>query len=418
MSTIIVCCVFYAILISMAAFFIFRWIKAWRLGLVWSRRRYVISLNSALLLFFQISNLTFMILGLAYAISRACRWETQFMAGMGYAQWTCCNFTLIILVALAHDGSVWRGATKSEKTKNRGNFFTGLNKSGSQNAVDNAAVDAAEKGISAEESTDVGIGENTIGLPADMSPSTMEKIEDTPRNKDASLRCTSFPIRDNDGFGDKANSSIVATALPEGDIDTSGNEAKENSDNEPFGSPSLKLDSPKLALHRGTSFSEDGDQFEERRHFFRVESHEPIPSVPHPALVIDAPWTIHLKKLLIWAVMQAMLTIMFIGMMVRGVSGRCLSDGPLLCGPLTVSSYISISFFLATIIFYFLSYLRSSWVTDRDIRSRPYAEMRFARMVFGVGHEQIMPVFVAFVVATIVLVVVKMDSCWTFVEIW
>ena len=342
------------------------------------------------------------------------------MAGMGYAQWTCCNFTLIILVALAHDGSVWKGATKPEKTKNWANSFTGLNESGSQNAADNAAVDAAEKGISAEESTDVDIGENTIGLPADMSPSTMEKIEDTPKNKDASLRCTSFPIRDNDGFGDKSNSSIVATALTEGDADTStsGNEAKENSGNEPFGSPSLKLHTPKMALHRGTSFSEDGDQFEERPPFFRVDSHEPIPSVPPPALVIDAPWTIHLKKLLIWAVMQAMLTSMFIRMMVRGVSGRCLGDGPLLCGPLPVSSYISISFFLATIIFYFLSYLRYSWVTDKDIRSRPYAEMRFARMVFGVGHEQIMPVFVAFVVATIVLVVVKMDSCWTFVEIW
>ena len=251
-STITVCCVFYAILIVMASLFFIRCFKAWRLGLVWSRRRYVISLNSAFLLFFQIANLTFMILGVAYALSGTCKWQSRFMVSMGYAQWTSCNCSLIILVALAHNGSVWKGETKLARAKSASNFFSGRSKTG---AMDNAAVDAAEKGMSVEESADADKDENKTDSPFDKSLSAVDEneIEEPSRHgKDAASRCTSFPIQDGDGFAGKSNSSIVDTAAapPEGDAETHDifYEAEEYSEHRPYDAATPKLRAPKSLL--------------------------------------------------------------------------------------------------------------------------------------------------------------------------
>lgn len=391
-ATMIVCGIFYIILLPTAGLFLHRYFHAWRTGRAWSRRRAIISTYSCILLFCQIANLTFMMIGVSYAIAARCNWQSNVMISMGYSQWTTWNCTLIVLVALAHNGSVWKGETKLEKKKSWGRgFLTTLNKSGADRAAAGNGSDAAEKGIK-------GAGDNTSTAAA---PST----EPTPGSPSSSYGTAA-------STEDKVDGTIKDISPGENPSGAVG------VDKDSKGANDKAYGSPKGFIKRSDTLAEESDEEDPRSSFYRVNSHEPTESSPPPALVIDAPWTVHLKKVIIWLVMQAMLTQMLVRMLVKGLPGACRGDGPLTCGPTTIESKISIGFIIAAIILYFLTYLRFSWQADKDIRSRAYAEMRFARIVFGVGHEQVMPVFLAFIVCTVVLMTVKTDSCWTFVQTW
>lgn len=422
-ATMIVCSIYFIVLLPMSGIFLYRYFQAWQAGRVWSRRRAVISTYSCILLFCQIANLTFMMIGASYAVSGHCNWQSNVMVSMGYGQWTTWNCTLIVLVALAHNGSVWKGETKLRKTKSRGkSFLTGISKSNAGVATDAASSDHAEKGLMGAEKDNAGADGGGGGSPAS-SYGTAGSTEDkddgstkdiSPENPHAVYDCTTK--RDRDQAGSKLSSFPVPGTTAVAAAEESGSAVGDRTND----TKDKQCRSPAGLIKRSDTLAEESDDDDDDRQpsFHRVNSHEPIQSSPPPALVIDAPWTVHLRKVFIWLVMQAMLTQMLVRMLVRGLPGACRSDGPLKCGPTSVSSKLSISFVVVAIVMYFVAYLIFSWRTDKDIRSRAYAEMRFARIVFGVGHEQVMPVFLTFTVCTIVLITVNTGSCWTFVQTW
>ena len=137
------------------------------------------------------------------------------------------------------------------------------------------------------------------------------------------------------------------------------------------------------------------------------------------ALVMDAPFSVHFPKFINWFLLQVPISLILARFEVTGISTmRCKSDVPVKCGPVSTNQIIYLSLVLAAILIYFLAYIYFSYRTDKDIRSRSYAEMRFARMVFGVQREQVLPVFLTFTLCAIILLAIKTDSCWTYVETW
>lgn len=179
------------------------------------------------------------------------------------------------------------------------------------------------------------------------------------------------------------------------------------------------------ALSQATPTTTDIDQAEKGRSGNGIDGTIPsdlsLPPITNLALVLDAPITVHAPKLLLWAFLQIIITFMFVRTLEILKSGRTSEFG---CTPGTVGlcngkgelapivlSITATALFLCVYVYY-------SWRSRRDIQSRPYAETRFARMVFGVQFQQVMPVLVTQILGCILLLSVEYTSCWTYVETW
>lgn len=144
----------------------------------------------------------------------------------------------------------------------------------------------------------------------------------------------------------------------------------------------------------------------------------PPPPAPPVALVLDAPMSVHLPKLIVWAFFQIMVSLMLARYLYLGFATACTEDGELVCGPTSTIGIIGVGLTIFAIACYMAAYLFFAWRTERDIKARSYMEMKFARMVFGVQHEQVAPVFMTLTLSTIILCAVNAASCWTFVTTW
>ncbi len=258
----------------------------------------------------QIINLACMLASAAYAVQETCKWVDEFPVIMGYIQWTMWNFMFLMLVALAHNGSLWKGNTRLAKGKSVANF-----------------------------------GGNLPGVPEG---------------------------EEMDAAGMAVANVDAAAAVA--DLDGAGNP---------------------------------------------VKKHRALPAITMPlALVMDAPFSVHYPKFLNWLLLQIPITLILARFEVADLHRNCNSTTTLTCGPVSTSQIIFLSLVMGAIVIYCLAYSYFSWRTDKDIKSRSYAEMRFARMVFGVQREQVLPVFLTFTVCAVILLAIRTGSCWTYVETW
>lgn len=268
LASVIISAVFLAALLITGAVFLWRIIEANRSGRKWSPRRAYISGSAFLVLICQILNLALMLAAVSDVMgsSESCGWWTRTAAVLGYVQWTCWNITFLVLVVLAHNGSLWRGRT----------------------ADANDALDA-EQG---------------------------------------------------------------------------------------------------KATHRRTT-----------------------------ALVMDAPFLVHLPKLVFWVAFQVVTSLILWSLWPGLAHELCVDGAAPKCAP-RQRTIILLSFVLVIIGCYIAAYLYYAHRTNRDIRSRPYCEMRYARIVYGLQHEQVLPVFVALGICILLLIAVQIRSCWTYIETW
>jgi len=134
------------------------------------------------------------------------------------------------------------------------------------------------------------------------------------------------------------------------------------------------------------------------------------------ALVLDAPLSIHVNKLLIWIGFQVFFALTLWSLW-DFFQNSCVSLADFDCIMSTkTKAFISCS--LAMIGLYLVSYIFFSTRTRLDIESRPYIEMRFSRLVFGLHHGQILPMLVILTLSIILLTAININSCWTYVEVW
>jgi Lipase (class 3) len=298
---------FLAILLFVLVIFLHRFYQARRSKLVWSKRRMTIARSAFAVLILQMVNLTCMLASAAYAVTNTCKWVDEFPIIMGYVQWTMWNFMFLMLVALAHNGSLWHGHTRLAKGKSTANF-----------------------------------GGHLPGMPEEQ--------------------------------GEDAAAAGVANVDSAMEVDGAGNP---------------------------------------------VKKHHALPAVTMPlALVMDAPFSVHFPKFLNWFLLQVPITMILARFETSDLHRNCNATTELKCGPVSTNQIIYLSLVLGAIVIYCLAYSYFSWRTDKDIKSRSYAEMRFARMVFGVQREQVLPVFLTFTLCAIVLLTIRTGSCWTYVETW
>jgi hypothetical protein len=302
LSSVVIAAFFLVILLIVAVVFIRRIINAWRMGLVWSKRRMNIAASAFIILILQICNLSAMLASAAYSLSKLCRWQTQVVYTLGFVQWSLWNGTFLFLVIFAHNGSFWRGKTKAQEQERK------------------AAEAAAKKKA------------KTLG---------------------------------NDASAAAAAAAVAAVEVPI---------------------------PPPPPQQKGQQSS--------------------------TALVMDAPARVHLPKFILWGALQGTLILMLVKFTVFGYGDSCASAQPLNCAPPSDVAVVGLVIHVLVMWFYFLFYSFFAWRTDKDLKTRPYTEMRLARMVFGIQHEQVFPVFFTFTVATTLFLVIAPHSCWTFVEVW
>ena len=259
LATTIVCSIFLAILLFVLGVFVRRIIHSWIYKQVWSRRRRNIAATTFAILMMQTINLACMLGMQAYALAGLCNWQSQPVYIIGYVMWTFQNTTFLLLVCMAHSGSLWKRGVKK-------------------------------------------------------------------------------------GGGDATSSGVV--------------------------------------------------------------------------LVMDAPLRIHLPKTIIWGVLQALMTATLIRLLGQGYGSSCETAEYINCDIQTTLTWVFFGVRLAVFWTFFLLYWYYSYRTNQDILSRPYAEMRLPRMIYGVQHEQVLPIFAAFTICATLLLSINSGSCWTFVETW
>ena len=133
------------------------------------------------------------------------------------------------------------------------------------------------------------------------------------------------------------------------------------------------------------------------------------------ALVLDAPLSVHALKLLFVVIFQAIITVLLWSLLPRLGLTQC--ENLTHCKP-DETTIICIALLMAVVFLGLFLYLYFAWRADADIKCRPYAEMRFARMVFSLQHDQIRPCFVSLALCMVLLASIRITSCWSYVETW
>lgn len=152
-----------------------------------------------------------------------------------------------------------------------------------------------------------------------------------------------------------------------------------------------------------------------RRHGNQI-SKEEMKNKRRSALVMDAPFSIHWKKIIPWVLFQIFFTL-HLWSIWNFLTSSCIDSDSLVCIP-SVKTKVFISLSLVMTGLYLIMYYYFSSRTNADIRSKPYCELKFARIVFGLQHSQILPVFFVLIISIIVLTAVDLESCWTYIEVW
>lgn len=269
-ASVVLASIFLGVMLISLFYFLSRIIKARRSQRVWSRRRRYIAASSFAILVFQIINVALWLAGNAFVLPTFCGWRSKTVALLGYLQWSCWNTEFLLLVVLAHNGSLWRGKIAS-------------------------AADGADE-----------------------------------------------------------------------------------------------------AVEEGRKFAKEKDS---------------------TALVLDAPISVHVLKFIFWVIFQLVITFFLVLSWSKLSSKLCAYESAFGC-PATKTTIVCISLMIVIVAIYISAHAYYSWRTNNDIKSRPYAEMRFARMVFGFFQAQILPVFVTLGICAILLLCIQIGSCWTYVETW
>ena len=155
------------------------------------------------------------------------------------------------------------------------------------------------------------------------------------------------------------------------------------------------------------------------------------PTATHAPLtmVVDAPVSIHIFKLPMFAAFQVFLTLLIVSTFDRlgAISTvlhppgsppgtceyqdiQCTKSSPL---RITVVVFLQLSFaaYLAAYLYF--------WRRNKfDLKRRPFAQVRSVSILFSVITYQITWAFIVVALSSVLLYLVHLDSCWTYIFVW
>lgn len=133
-------------------------------------------------------------------------------------------------------------------------------------------------------------------------------------------------------------------------------------------------------------------------------------------LIMDAPLSIHAFKIVLWCFFEVSVVLLFWSSW-DFQSNECSTYIVDECR-IATDTKVFVALSLIGCGAYLMAYWFYSSRTNSDIESRSYAEMRFVRIIFGLQHAYVLPLFIVLVVSNILLTAINMNSCWTYVEVW
>lgn len=139
-------------------------------------------------------------------------------------------------------------------------------------------------------------------------------------------------------------------------------------------------------------------------------------------LVLDAPWIVHLPKLVLWAPMEAVaiLTTIKVKTRMREVEDSAAAasiacpDIPDQCIP-SMSLLLLLAFGSLA---YLGLFLYHAFATARSLHSRPFHAVKAARILSAIQVREMVPVMVSLVLSIVLVEALRVTSCWTYVVGW
>lgn len=134
------------------------------------------------------------------------------------------------------------------------------------------------------------------------------------------------------------------------------------------------------------------------------------------SLKMDAPVYTHAYKLVLWLFFQVWPVLIFQSIYGFFVQGCDTSDQTNCTLNKDTTAYVSM--LIVSCALYLLVYWYYSSRAAIDIESKSYAEMKLVRVIFGLQHSFVMPLFFVLMVSIILLTAINLNSCWTYVQLW
>lgn len=159
---------------------------------------------------------------------------------------------------------------------------------------------------------------------------------------------------------------------------------------------------------------------------------KPEPSTP-PALVMDAPWRIHLFKIPVFAAFQVLFTLMFVNSNKNLykldqkldelrqeqtiTDGTCPGNINFECTA-PDSARILALFLVLIVAWYCCVHLYFWHRTSHNLKTKAFAQTRMVRVLHSISFFQITLVYLALVFSVALTILLKIDSCWTYIFVW
>ena len=134
------------------------------------------------------------------------------------------------------------------------------------------------------------------------------------------------------------------------------------------------------------------------------------------SLMMDAPVRIHVYKVILVVFFQLWPILIFQSIFSFFLDGCDSSDQKNCTLRNDTTAYVSMM--IVSCAAYLAIYWYYSSRAAIDIDSRSYAEMKLVRVIFGLQHSFVMPLFLVLMVSIVLLTAINLNSCWTYVQLW
>jgi hypothetical protein len=402
-GTAIVISVLLLLLLYALYMYTLRLVQTRRRGQYWSFRRKFMSGGVYVILVLQTCTAALGLSNIVYLIITGCDWFTVPVLAVGYTQWTLWNTMLLLYLIASHSLGFWLGKVKQQSLKKREEAAKEKSGNLSRNGDGNKKKSAAG-----------AIRMATSGFNLDFHhSSSLPEVEDTTQQHDEDTKRKDVgdedPSHDGDsdddgGDGDDLKSKEGSMGSSSGnmyyDASVGGNATDgEDVDNVVGGLVDTEVEAS-VAVAGAAAAAIHGENKKKVKKKKKEGNSSSKDSKPKPAapfaLVMDAPFTIHIFKLPLFIAFQILLTFLFLSSkknlsalrmqidtqkQAQNITNSdCPTNIQIQCGVSKTAQLLTI-FLVLTVAAYLCAHFYFWWRTDHDLKKKPFAQTRTVRVL-------------------------------------
>jgi hypothetical protein len=414
-----------------------RLVQTRRRGQYWSFRRKFMSGGVYVILVLQTCTAVLGLSNIVYLIVTGCDWFTRPVLAVGYAQWTLWNTMLLLYLIASHSLGFWSGKVKQQSLKKR------------EEAVKEKSGNLSSIGDSDKKKSAVGgmrMATSGFNLDFHHSISLPEVVETRQQyDEDGKRKDVGDDGDDGDGDGDdlKSKEGSVGSSSSMYYDATIGGTAVDGKDVDNVSGGLVDTEVEAAVAVAGAAAAVHGEKKKQKKKIKKKGSSgstsdvaskdsKPKPAAPF-ALVMDAPFSIHIFKLPLFIAFQILLTFLFLSItnnlsvlrmqidtqrQAQNITNSdCPTDIEIQCGVSKTAQLLTI-FLVLTVAAYLCAHFYFWWRTDHDLKKKPFAQTRTVRVLHSMSTFAISAVYAAFTASIILTFLVHITSCWTYIFVW